>query len=188
VLNHHRHHWQISPFLAIALEDSARLHPVFTSSDFATLIYLQSKVVSFASNPQPGGPSPCIYVPQWQGDPVVPPGTGLPFRRLLRLAGLRRGYSNPPPPGEVALNSIRYISVDSLYCIITLISRTIRQNTLAQVIMLLECVWEVLGSNLGRLLLAKKNKLKKLCGFGPLANYADRATAASWRSSANFCG
>jgi hypothetical protein len=27
-----------------------------------------------------------------------------------------------------------------------------------------------------------------LRGFGPLANYADRATAASWRSSTNFCG
>jgi hypothetical protein len=30
--------------------------------------------------------------------------------------------------------------------------------------------------------------LKKLRGFDPLANYADRATAASWRSSTNFCG
>jgi hypothetical protein len=29
---------------------------------------------------------------------------------------------------------------------------------------------------------------KKLRDFGPLANYADRATAACWRSSANFCG
>jgi hypothetical protein len=29
---------------------------------------------------------------------------------------------------------------------------------------------------------------KKIRGFGPLANYADRATAACWRSSANFCG
>jgi hypothetical protein len=29
---------------------------------------------------------------------------------------------------------------------------------------------------------------KNLRGFGPLANYADRATAACWRSSANFCG
>jgi hypothetical protein len=28
----------------------------------------------------------------------------------------------------------------------------------------------------------------KLRGFGPLANYADRATAACWRSSASFCG
>jgi hypothetical protein len=27
-----------------------------------------------------------------------------------------------------------------------------------------------------------------LRGFGPLENYADRATAASWRSSTNFCG
>jgi hypothetical protein len=29
---------------------------------------------------------------------------------------------------------------------------------------------------------------KKIRGFGPLANYADRATAACWRSSVNFCG
>jgi hypothetical protein len=34
---------------------------------------------------------------------------------------------------------------------------------------------------------AKMTK-KELRGFGPLANYADRATAASWRSSTNFCG
>jgi hypothetical protein len=33
-----------------------------------------------------------------------------------------------------------------------------------------------------------QDKGKKLRGFGPLANYADRATAASWWSSANFCG
>jgi hypothetical protein len=32
---------------------------------------------------------------------------------------------------------------------------------------------------------ASKNLLR---GFGPLANYADPATAASWRSSTNFCG
>jgi hypothetical protein len=32
------------------------------------------------------------------------------------------------------------------------------------------------------------NDKKILHGFGPLANYADRATAASWRSSTNFCG
>jgi hypothetical protein len=28
-----------------------------------------------------------IYIPQEHGDPVIPPGTGLPFYRLLRLAG-----------------------------------------------------------------------------------------------------
>jgi hypothetical protein len=32
-----------------------------------------------------------------------------------------------------------------------------------------------------------KTKLNSVA-FGPRANYADRATAASWRSSANFCG
>jgi hypothetical protein len=39
--------------------------------------------------PQPVGPGPRIYIPQEQGGPVIPPCTGLPFRRLLRLAGLR---------------------------------------------------------------------------------------------------
>jgi hypothetical protein len=29
---------------------------------------------------------------------------------------------------------------------------------------------------------------RKLRGFGPRANYTDRATAAFWRSSTNFCG
>jgi hypothetical protein len=27
--------------------------------------------------PQPGGPGPCIYIPQEQGGPIIPPGTGL---------------------------------------------------------------------------------------------------------------
>jgi hypothetical protein len=40
----------------------------------------------FLRLPQPGGPGPCIYIPQEQGGPVIPPGTGFPFRRLLRLA------------------------------------------------------------------------------------------------------
>jgi hypothetical protein len=35
------------------------------------------------------GPDPHIYIPQGQGGPAKPPGTGFPFRRLLRLAGLR---------------------------------------------------------------------------------------------------
>jgi hypothetical protein len=50
--------------------------------------------------PQPGGPGPWIYIPQEQGDPVIPPpDTGFPFRRLLRLVGLRWKYSTPPPHG-----------------------------------------------------------------------------------------
>jgi hypothetical protein len=43
--------------------------------------------------------SPRIYIPQEQGDPVIPPGSGFPFRRLLRLARLRWRYSNPSPYG-----------------------------------------------------------------------------------------
>jgi hypothetical protein len=63
-----------------ALEDSARLHGIFTSLDFATLFFFsQSKVVSLASNPQPGGPGPCIYVLKEQSGPIIPPVTGLLF-------------------------------------------------------------------------------------------------------------
>jgi hypothetical protein len=35
--------------------------------------------------PEHGGPAPYIYIPQKQGGPVIPPGIGFPFRRLLRL-------------------------------------------------------------------------------------------------------
>jgi hypothetical protein len=35
--------------------------------------------------------------PQEQGGPVIPPGTGFPLRRLLRLVGLRWRSSNLPP-------------------------------------------------------------------------------------------
>jgi hypothetical protein len=43
---------------------------------------------------QTGGLGPRI--PEEQGGPVVPPGTGFPFRRLLRLSKLRWYYSNLP--------------------------------------------------------------------------------------------
>jgi hypothetical protein len=48
-----------------------------------------------------------IYIPEQQGGLVIPPGTGYPFHRLLRLAGLRWKYSNPPLGGQQAatLNS-----------------------------------------------------------------------------------
>jgi hypothetical protein len=34
--------------------------------------------------PQPGVPGPRIYIPQEQGDPVIPPGTGF-FKPIIRL-------------------------------------------------------------------------------------------------------
>jgi hypothetical protein len=59
----------------------------------ARAVILGYFTVSDSRLPQPGGPSPCIYIPQEQGGPVIPPGIGVPFRRLLRLAGLRWKYS-----------------------------------------------------------------------------------------------
>jgi hypothetical protein len=53
--------------------------------------------------PKPGGPGSRIYIPQEQRGPVIPPGTGFPFRRILRLAGLRWRYSNPRPHGNLDL-------------------------------------------------------------------------------------
>jgi hypothetical protein len=50
--------------------------------------------------PQPKGPGPRIYIPHEQGGPVIPPGTGFPFCRILWLAGLLLKYSNPPPHGR----------------------------------------------------------------------------------------
>jgi hypothetical protein len=47
--------------------------------------------------PQLGRPDSRIYIPQEQGGPFTPPGIGFPLSRLLRLAGLRWRYSNPPP-------------------------------------------------------------------------------------------
>jgi hypothetical protein len=39
--------------------------------------------------PQPGEPGPRINIPQEHGGPVIHPGTGFLFRRLLRTKGLR---------------------------------------------------------------------------------------------------
>jgi hypothetical protein len=45
-------------------------------------------LLSHLGLPQPWGPGPCVYIPQEQGGRVIPQGTGFPFCRLLRLAGL----------------------------------------------------------------------------------------------------
>jgi hypothetical protein len=50
------------------------------------------------SPPNLGGQVP-VFIPQEQGGPVILPGIGYLFRRLLRLSGLRLRYSSPPPHG-----------------------------------------------------------------------------------------
>jgi hypothetical protein len=52
-------------------------------------------------SPQPGGPGSHIYILQEQGGAVITPGIGFHLRRLLRHAGLRRRYSNPPSTWRV---------------------------------------------------------------------------------------
>jgi hypothetical protein len=46
--------------------------------------------------PEPGGPGSCSYIPQEQGGPVIPPGTGFCFCHLW-LAGLQWRCLHPPP-------------------------------------------------------------------------------------------
>jgi hypothetical protein len=50
-----------------------------------------------------------VYIPQEQGTAVIPLGIGFPFRRLLRLAGLRWRYSTPPPLGICASPQLSFL-------------------------------------------------------------------------------
>jgi hypothetical protein len=72
-----------------------------------SLSRLSHILLSHLRFPQPGGPGPRIYIPQEQVCPIIPPGTGFPFRSLLRLAGLRWRYSNQPPHGQSLRSSVK---------------------------------------------------------------------------------
>jgi hypothetical protein len=77
---------------------------VFRTYYFFIIIILSGVrhfTVSDPRIPQHREPGPRIYIPQEQGGPVIPPGTGFPFHRLLRLAELQWRYSTPPPQGNV---------------------------------------------------------------------------------------
>jgi hypothetical protein len=63
-------------------------------------------LLSQIRDPQPAGPGPSIYIPQEYGGPVIPPGTGIHFHRLLRLAGLRWNYSSPLPHDYITKSSL----------------------------------------------------------------------------------
>jgi hypothetical protein len=57
-------------------------------------------IVPHSRLPKPGGSIPRILILQEQGSPIITPGTGFPFRLLLRLSELRWRYSNSPPRGK----------------------------------------------------------------------------------------
>jgi hypothetical protein len=66
---------------------------VFSSLDFATIFFFYT-----ASNPSTWKTRSLYLCPPVIGWPsYIPPGTGFPIRRLLRLAELRWRYSYPPP-------------------------------------------------------------------------------------------
>jgi hypothetical protein len=57
-----------------------------------------------------------------EGGRDIPRGTGFPFRRLLRLAGLRWRYFNPPPNlkgtlynEQLMLINLRYLTTSGTY-------------------------------------------------------------------------
>jgi hypothetical protein len=91
--HHHHHHRRSRQSIHLWARSFLRrscqsCHPGFSSLSFATVIFVRSKVVILASNPQPGGPGLCIYVLQWQGGSVKPPATGFPFCCLLWLLNI----------------------------------------------------------------------------------------------------
>jgi hypothetical protein len=69
------------PILGLGLLHKIRLNFVEASQQFS---FLQGRIVSPTPNPHPGGPGLCIYIPQRQGGPVIPLGTGCPFYTLVK--------------------------------------------------------------------------------------------------------
>jgi hypothetical protein len=62
-------------------------------SKSCTTRYPRDHILCLIETPQPRGPGPHICISQEQGDPIIPQGTGFPFRHLLLVAGLRwRSY------------------------------------------------------------------------------------------------
>jgi hypothetical protein len=77
---------------------------------------------------KPGGPGPRMYIPQEQGGPIILPGTGFHFLRLLRLAGRRWKCSTPPPHG-IAPTSSSHWTKSSLSPAYNSSARTTIENT-----------------------------------------------------------
>jgi hypothetical protein len=75
--------------------------------------------VSDLKLPQPGGPGPCIYIPQEQGGPVIPTDTGFLLRCLLWLAGLQWRHSNTPLHGDLR---------ERQYCVLNMYLNTLEQT------------------------------------------------------------
>jgi hypothetical protein len=92
IKNHH--HWQNSPSWAVAfLRSFCRILSRFRCSGFCDSRQLCVQPSTWRMR--------SLYLcPPGTGDPVMPPGIRLTFRRLLRLAGVPWRHSNAPPHGK----------------------------------------------------------------------------------------
>jgi hypothetical protein len=70
----------------------------------------------FLRLPQPGGPSPRIYIPQEQGGPDIPPGTGFPLHRLLRLPGTKVEVFYPTSTRELIVKYKDIFTLTTIQC------------------------------------------------------------------------
>jgi hypothetical protein len=80
-------------------------------------------LLSYLRLPQPGGPGSRIYIPQEQGGPVIPPGTGfsgyypsswLLFKTQLNSIGLsvpHREHIAPPLQAQQVIGICRFVTM-----------------------------------------------------------------------------
>jgi hypothetical protein len=75
--------------------------------NFATIFVLQNKIVSLASNFQPGGAGPSIYVPQYQDSPVSPQALGSLFVAFYDSQGYGGGILTRLDTGNIECNAVK---------------------------------------------------------------------------------
>jgi hypothetical protein len=134
--HHQKNHWQNSDVWEIAfLRNFCQIcleldHPVFTSLDLATAMFLQTKVVSLASNLQPGGPGLCIYVPSDRVDQFYPQAPGSPLDAFYDSQGCGEGIQ------PLLLMGYPHVSSFDTYCntLVTWNTFTLTKRILTQVI------------------------------------------------------
>jgi hypothetical protein len=80
---------------------------------------LMTTVLSHMRLPQPGGPGRCIYIPQEQGCPVIPQGSGFPFCRLLRWSWSSKSCYDRRSVSQyvVASSSLWNLWPDVIFCL-----------------------------------------------------------------------
>jgi hypothetical protein len=74
-------------------------------------------LLSHVRLPQPRGTGLRIYIPQKQGGPVIPPGTGFPFCLFLRPAGTTVEVLDQPAHGVTPVKVVLRLTVSRPVCL-----------------------------------------------------------------------